>query len=84
MPPSMTTEARIRAILVEHLGIDEDEIEGTSHLEDDLGADSLDRVELTMAVEDQFDLEIPDEDADDLQTVQQVVAYVDRRTSKTS
>jgi acyl carrier protein len=67
---------KIREILVEQLGVSEDEIDLNSSLTDDLGADSLDLVELVMAMEQEFDIEIPDEDAENIQTVGDAVNYV--------
>ncbi|NLB82063.1 MAG: acyl carrier protein [Clostridiaceae bacterium] len=67
---------KIREILVEQLGVSEDEIDLNSSLTDDLGADSLDLVELVMAMEQEFDIEIHDEDAENIQTVGDAVNYV--------
>lgn len=71
----MTFE-KIRAIIADKLSIDENEIEMESSFIEDLGADSLDIVELIMALEDEFDLEISDEDAENITTVSDVVEYV--------
>jgi len=67
---------KVRKIIAEQLGIDEEEITLESSFIDDLGADSLDIVELIMALEEEFDLEIPDEDAEKIVTVGDVVEYV--------
>lgn len=70
---------KVKRTIAEYLGIREDEIRLESNLIDDLGADSLDLVELVMALEEEFETEIPDEDADKLITVQDVVTYLDGR-----
>ena len=67
---------KIKEIVVEQLGIDEEEIQVESSFVDDLGADSLDIVELIMAMEEEFSLEIPDEDAEKLVSVSDAVKYV--------
>jgi len=67
---------KIKEIIVEQLGIDEEEIQMESSFVDDLGADSLDIVELIMAMEEEFSLEIPDEDAEKLVSVSDAVKYV--------
>lgn len=67
---------RVQAILVERLGVDEDRINSNTTFKDDLGADSLDVVELVMELEDTFDTEISDEDAENLTTVGKVVTYI--------
>ncbi len=72
---------RVRKIVAEQLGIDESEITPESHFIDDLGADSLDTVELVMALEEEFGLEVPDEDAEKIQTVGDVVKYIEEHTS---
>ena len=67
---------RVKKIVVEHLGVEPDKVtEGASFI-DDLGADSLDTVELVMAFEEAFELEIPDEDAEKIRTVQDAVDYI--------
>ena len=68
-------EQRVKKIVAEHLGVAEDEIKLESSFVDDLGADSLDTVELVMALEDEFEIEIPDEQAEKITTVQQAVDY---------
>ena len=72
-------EKRIKAILVEQLAVKEDQITPEAHLIDDLGADSLDAIELIMALEEEFSFEIPDEDAEKLPTVQHIIDYIKGR-----
>lgn len=67
---------RVKELIAEQLGIEEEEITLESSFVDDLGADSLDIVELIMAIEEEFDIEIPDEDAEKMITVNDAVAYV--------
>lgn len=69
-------EERIKAIIVEQLGVSLDEVTPEASFIEDLGADSLDIVELIMALEEEYDIEIPDEDAEKIQTVKDVVNYV--------
>lgn len=69
-------EERVKKIVVEQLGVKEDEVTLEASFVDDLGADSLDTVELVMALEEEFETEIPDEDAEKITTVQQAVDYV--------
>lgn len=69
-------EQRVRKIVAEQLGVNETEIKNESSFVDDLGADSLDTVELVMALEDEFETEIPDEDAEKITTVQHAIDYV--------
>lgn len=69
-------DERVKKIVVEQLGVKEDEVNTGSAFVDDLGADSLDTVELVMALEEEFDIEIPDEDAEKITTVQQAIDYV--------
>ncbi len=68
---------KIKDIIVEQLGVDAERIKPEASFIDDLGADSLDIVELIMAMEEEFDVEIPDEDAERLKTVQDVVKYLE-------
>lgn len=75
-------EERVHAIIVEQLGVDEKEITESASFIDDLGADSLDTVELVMAFEEEFDIEIPDEDAEEITTVSDAVRYIRDKTSK--
>ena len=69
-------EQRVKKIVAEQLGVNETEIKNESSFVDDLGADSLDTVELVMALEEEFECEIPDEEAEKITTVQQAVDYV--------
>lgn len=69
-------EDRVRKIVVEQLGVGEDEVTLEASFIDDLGADSLDTVELVMALEEEFETEIPDEEAENITTVQQAVNYI--------
>ena len=67
---------KVKSIIVEQLGVDADEVNASASFTDDLGADSLDIVELVMAFEEEFGIEIPDEDAENLQTVGDAVKYL--------
>ncbi len=69
-------EQRVKKIVAEQLGVNEADIKTESSFVDDLGADSLDTVELVMALEDEFETEIPDEEAEKITTVQQAIDYV--------
>lgn len=69
-------EQRVKKIVAEQLGVSEGDVKNGSSFVDDLGADSLDTVELVMALEEEFDCEIPDEDAEKITTVQQAIDYV--------
>ncbi|QWT22296.1 acyl carrier protein [Bacillus sp. NP157] len=71
-----TIEERVKKIVVEQLGVKEDEVTNNASFVDDLGADSLDTVELVMALEEEFETEIPDEDAEKITTVQQAIDYI--------
>ncbi|TLU68085.1 acyl carrier protein [Thalassotalea litorea] len=71
-----TIEERVRKIIVEQLGVKEEEAKNEASFVDDLGADSLDTVELVMALEEEFDTEIPDEEAEKITTVQAAIDYV--------
>lgn len=73
------TFERVKKILVDKLDISEDQVTLTADIQDDLGADSLDVVEIMMDLETEFGIDIPDEDAEKLPTVQQVVEYIDSR-----
>ena len=68
--------ARVKKIVIEHLGVDADKVIDTANFIDDLGADSLDTVELVMAFEEEFGCEIPDEEAEKIVTVQDAVKYI--------
>lgn len=69
-------EERVKQIVAEQLGVDEAQVTNEAAFMDDLGADSLDTVELVMALEEEFDIEISDEDAEKIQTVQDAVTYI--------
>ena len=72
----MALEDRVRELVVEQLGVSEDQVTKSANFIEDLGADSLDTVELVMAFEDKFSLQIPDEDAEKMTTVGDAVAYL--------
>ncbi|MCX7183264.1 MAG: acyl carrier protein [Nitrosospira sp.] len=74
-------EQRIKKIVAEQLGVNETEVKNESSFVEDLGADSLDTVELVMALEEEFECEIPDEQAEKINTVQQAIDYVSSRTN---
>jgi len=75
-------EQRVRKIVAEQLGVAEEEIKNEASFVDDLGADSLDTVELVMALEEEFECEIPDEEAEKITTVQQAIDYVNAHLKK--
>jgi acyl carrier protein len=75
-----STEERVKQIIVEQLGVDEAEVTANASFVDDLGADSLDTVELVMAFEEAFDIEIPDEDAEKIRTVQDAINYIEQHS----
>ncbi len=70
---------KIKSIVVDQLGVDEDQVTEDASFIDDLGADSLDTVELIMAFEEEFDVEIPDEDAQKIKTVKDVIEYIESK-----
>ena len=74
-----STEEKVKKIVMDHLGIEESKISLDSKFIDDLGADSLDTVELVMAFEEQFDIEIPDDAAETILTVQNAVDFIDKK-----
>ena len=74
-------EERVKKIVVEQLGVNETEVRPVSSFVDDLGADSLDTVDLVMALEEEFDCEIPDEEAEKITTVQQAIDYINSHQS---
>jgi acyl carrier protein len=74
----MSVAEKVKSIIVEQLGVDGDEVTAEASFTDDLGADSLDIVELVMAFEEEFDIEIPDEEAEKISTVNQAVAYIEK------
>jgi acyl carrier protein len=73
---------RVKEIIAEQLGVDDSEVTDTASFIDDLGADSLDTVELVMAFEEAFELEIPDEDAEEILTVSDAVNYISEKMDK--
>ena len=73
----MNTFERVKKVLVEQLDVSEDEVTPPANIVDDLHADSLDVVEIIMGLEEEFDIEIPDEDAEKITTVQQIIDYVE-------
>jgi len=75
-------EERVKKIVVEQLGVKEDEVSLEASFVDDLGADSLDTVELVMALEEEFECEIPDEEAEKITTVQQAIDYINNNADK--
>ena len=78
----MAIEQKVKQIIVEQLGVDEAQVDDTASFVDDLGADSLDIVELVMAFEEAFDIEIPDEDAEKIATVKDAVDYIKGKSAK--
>lgn len=77
-----SVEERVKKIVVEQLGVNENEVKAEASFVDDLGADSLDTVELVMALEEEFDCEIPDEEAEKITTVQQAIDYINAHLKK--
>jgi acyl carrier protein len=78
----MSVEQRVKQIIVEQLGVDEAQVDNTASFVDDLGADSLDIVELVMAFEEAFDIDIPDEDAEKIATVKDAIDYIEAKKKK--
>ena len=78
MEAMASVEERVKQIIVEQLGVDEAEVTPNASFVDDLGADSLDTVELVMQFEEAFDLEIPDEDAEKIKTVKDAIDYIEK------
>ena len=78
----MSVEQRVKDIIVEQLSVSEEEVVPEASFVDDLGADSLDLVELIMVMEEKFEQEIPDEDAEKLQTVQDAISYIKDRVTE--
>lgn len=72
-----SVEEKVKSIIVDQLGVNETEVTGSASFVDDLGADSLDTIELVMAFEEAFGIEIPDEDAEKIKTVQNAIEYVE-------
>jgi len=73
----MSTFDKVKEVIIDKLGVEDDKIESSSSFVDDLGADSLDTVELIMQFEEEFGIEIPDEDAETMNTVQSAVDYIE-------
>ncbi len=82
MAAEKTIESRVKAIIVENLSVKEDQVTPDAKFIEDLGADSLDTVELVMALEEEFSIEVPDEDAEKLQSVGDVIKYIEERQAK--
>ena len=78
----MSVAQKVKQIIVEQLGVDEAQVDETASFVDDLGADSLDIVELVMAFEEGFDIDIPDEDAEKITTVKDAVSYIENKAAK--
>jgi acyl carrier protein len=78
----MAVAQKVKQIIVEQLGVDEAQVDETASFVDDLGADSLDIVELVMAFEEAFDIDIPDEDAEKITTVKEAVGYIEGKAKK--
>ena len=76
----MSVEDRVKSIIVEQLGVDADEVQPEASFVEDLGADSLDTVELIMAFEEEFGVEISDDEADKIRKVKDAVEYIDKHT----
>ena len=77
-------EERIKKIIIEQLNVEEEQVTPTAHFVEDLGADSLDNVEMVMAFETEFEIEIPDEDTEKIPNMQEAVAYVQKRAVETA
>jgi len=77
-----SVEERVTDIVVEQLGLERDKVHPESKFVDDLGADSLDTVELVMALEEEFEIEIPDEEAEKITTLREAIAYVEEHAKK--
>ncbi|OGT43769.1 MAG: acyl carrier protein [Gammaproteobacteria bacterium RIFCSPHIGHO2_12_FULL_40_19] len=74
-------EDRVKKIVIEQLGVKEDEVKNDASFVDDLGADSLDTVELVMALEEEFDVEIKDEEAEKITTIQEAIDFIKKRAA---
>jgi acyl carrier protein len=72
----MNVEEKVKGIIMEQLGVEEEEVTAAASFADDLGADSLDQVELVMALEEEFNIEISDEEAEKIKTVQDAISYI--------
>ena len=77
----MSVEDKVKEIIVDQLGVDEKQVVPTASFIDDLGADSLDTVELVMALEEEFDIEIPDDEAEKIASVENAVDYIKNHTN---
>ena len=77
----MSVEEKVKEIIIDQLGVDEKQVKSEASFIDDLGADPLDTVELVMALEEEFDIEIPDEDAEKIASVQNAVDYIKGQTN---
>jgi acyl carrier protein len=77
----MSVEEKVKEIIVDQLGVDDKQVTATASFIDDLGADSLDTVELVMALEEEFDIEIPDDEAEKITKVQDAIDYIKNRTN---
>ncbi len=75
----MSTENKVKKIIVDQLGVGEDEVTPDASFVDDLGADSLDTVEMVMAFEEEFSIEIPDEDAEQIKVVRNAIEYIEKK-----
>ena len=80
----MSIEERVKEIIIEQLGVDAGQVNESAKFVDDLGADSLDTVELVMALEEEFSLEIPDEDAEKITSVGDAINYIEQATARTN
>jgi acyl carrier protein len=78
----MAVDEKVKSIIAEQLGVKQEEVTPTASFIDDLGADSLDTVELVMALEEEFGIEIPDEDAEKITTVGDAIKYIEEKTAK--
>ncbi|NIT57119.1 MAG: acyl carrier protein [Aliifodinibius sp.] len=78
----MSIEDKVKDIIVDKLGVSQEKVKAEAHFVEDLGADSLDTVELVMAFEDEFDVEIPDEDAQNITTVQNAIDYLSKKVKE--
>ncbi|NIQ00262.1 MAG: acyl carrier protein [Nitrospinaceae bacterium] len=77
----MSVEEKVKDIIVDQLGVDEKQVTGKAAFIDDLGADSLDIVELVMALEEAFEIEIPDDEAEKIVTVENAIEYINKHTN---
>ena len=75
-----STEERVKDCIVKQLGVNEEEVTTEASIIDDLGADSLDIVELLMALEEEFEIQIPDEDSENIRTVAEIIKYIDDKS----